>query len=70
MQCHAGEINVNVDGYVEVVGEDVQRDMSDDFGDLSIREALIAKRLYATRRNLPTLFQQFTHKRQRRCVFG
>jgi hypothetical protein len=31
--CHAGEININVEGYVEVVGEDVQRDMSDDFGD-------------------------------------
>ncbi len=41
-----------------------------DFGDLSIREALVAKRLYATRRHLPTLFQQFTRKRQRRCVLG
>jgi hypothetical protein len=57
MQCHAGEININVEGYVEVVGEDIQRYMSDDFGDLSIREALIAKRLYATRRYLPTPFQ-------------
>jgi hypothetical protein len=70
MQCHAGEINVNVEGFVEIVGEDIQRDMSDDFGNLSIREALVAKRLYATRRHLPTLFQQFTRKRQRRCVLG
>jgi len=23
MQCHAGEININVEGYVEVVGEDI-----------------------------------------------
>jgi hypothetical protein len=44
MQCHAGEININVEGYVDVVGEDIQRNMSDDFGDLSIREALVAKR--------------------------
>jgi hypothetical protein len=48
MQCHAWEININVEGYAEVVGEDIQRSMSDDFGDLSIREALVAKRLYAT----------------------
>src|SRR6266849_5131419 len=53
MQCHAWEININVEGYVEVVGEDIQRNMSDDFGDLSIREALVAQRLYATRRHLP-----------------
>jgi hypothetical protein len=68
MQCHAWEININVEGYVEVVGEDIQRNVRDDFGDLSIREALVEKRLYATRRHLPTLFQQFTRKRQRRCV--
>ena len=41
-QCHARELNINVERYVEVVCEDVQRDMGDDFGDLSIREALIA----------------------------
>src|ERR1700746_327124 len=70
MQCHAWEININVEGFVEVVGEDIQRNMSDDFGDLSIREALVAKRLYAARRHLPTLFQQFTRKRQRRGVLG
>src|SRR5260370_13534729 len=67
---HAGEININVEGYVEIVGEDIQRNMSDDFGDLSIREALVAKRLYATRGHLPTRVQQFTRKRQRRCVLG
>ena len=62
MQCDAGEININVEGYVEVVGENIQRDMSDDFGDLSICEAMIAKRLYATGRYLPAPFQQFTRK--------
>ena len=48
MQCHAGKININVESYVEVVGEDIQRNISDDYGDLSVREALVAKRLYAT----------------------
>ena len=70
MQCHAREIHINIEGYVEVVSEDVQRDMSDDFGDLSIREALIANRLYATRWYLPAFFQQLTRKRQCRCVLG
>jgi hypothetical protein len=35
MQCHAGKININVERDVEIVGEDIQRDMSYDFGDLS-----------------------------------
>ena len=56
MQYHAREIDIKVDGYVEVVGENIQCDMSDDFGDLSIREAMIAKRLYAAGRYLPTPF--------------
>jgi len=38
MQRHAGEININVEGYVEVVGEDIERDM---IGDFSIREAAL-----------------------------
>jgi len=50
MQCHARKINLNIEGHVEVVGEDVQYDMGDDFGDLSIREAVFAKRLYARTR--------------------
>jgi len=63
IQCHAGKVDVNVEGYVEIIGEDIQRDMRDDFGDLSLTEALVAKRLYATRRYVPTLFHQFTRKR-------
>ena len=43
VQCHAGKININFKGYVEVVGEDIQRDMSDDFGDISVAETLITK---------------------------
>jgi hypothetical protein len=37
LQGHTGEININIEGYVEVVGEDIQRDMRDDFADLSVR---------------------------------
>jgi hypothetical protein len=70
MQCHAGEININVERDAEIVGEDIQRDMSDDFGDLSIREALVAKRLHAAGWHLCTPFQQFTSKCQRCCVLG
>jgi hypothetical protein len=49
MQSDAGKININVESYVEVVGEDIQCNMSDDFGDLSIRQALVAERLDASR---------------------
>jgi len=49
------KVNLGADGYIEIIGEDVQAYNGDDFNDLGVRETRRAQRLELTRTDLASL---------------